>query len=151
MIDKLTTLSLLAALTSGVIGVISMGSIWVLYFEVPYITYINLPFPHIDPAVYVAGELTRVTIEKCNMSKDRVFYTSSSSMVNDKTNEIVDFPKIPLVSAPGCQANSAIYMRIPATTKPGSYHFYGTTSAPGTYATHQIKWETQPFTVKATQ
>lgn len=151
MIDKLTILSLLAALTSGLVGVISMGSVWVLYFEVPYITYTNLPFPQATTSTYLAGQMTNVVISKCNMNTERVFYTSSSSLINDTTNEIVEFPKLPLVAAPGCQTDNAIFMRIPVNTKPGTYHFYGVTSSPGAYATHKVKWEAKPFTVKAAE
>lgn len=146
---KINALVTLAALTGFLTGVLTLGSIWVYYFESPYITYKNEPFPHSNAVIYEPGAPISVVIVKCNSSAAYIFYSSTSTMINEATGAVVVFPRTPLVATPGCQTEVATDMLIPRDTLDGRYHFFGVTTVSGGFASHKIAWKTEPFTVKS--
>lgn len=146
--SKTTVLIALAALTGILVSTITVGSIWVLYIEPPFISYHNLPFPHSGTITYAPGDTAHTLVVKCNSSPNHIFYSTANAMINEETQKVVAFPEIPLVATPGCQTESTADMVVPLDTPEGIYHFYGVTTVSGGYSMHNIPWETQSFMVK---
>lgn len=149
MIDKLTLLSGLAAISSFLIATISFGSIWVFYFEEPYLKYLNLPFPQVSSIHYVQGETLKTIVSKCSTSDKSLLYSSTHFLMNDDTHHIIELPAIPLVVMPGCQTGTIDFTKLPADLLPGTYHAYGTSTISGGYTLHAVPWHTAPFEVVA--
>ena len=62
---------------------ILMLFIWSKYFEEPYLTFQNLPFPVLAKAY--PGRVVPLAIERCNLSHWKRTYVTTHNIINEKT------------------------------------------------------------------
>lgn len=147
MTDRLSIFIGLTGLTSFLLASLSFGSIWVFYFETPYLKYLNAPFPTVGAIAYHAGDSPELVISRCNSYTKNLIYSSTRFLLNETTLQIVELSNIPMIVLPGCQTDAFKLSQIPANTVPGTYHLYGVSTVSGKYAMHAVPWETQSFRV----
>jgi len=120
--------------------------VWGQYFEKPYLTYKNLPFPSFTEQAK-PGELVQIRVERCSTSNKPEKYRMTRTMRNEVTREVSILPPIEVGIAPGChRANSKLHF-VPPSTPPGIYTLWGISTVGGYLRTHQIIWYSEPFEV----
>lgn len=147
MITKLTVMQGLAGSSAILMFVLALGSVWAMYFESPYLTYTNIPFPQVAPALIVPGSNVSMLISRCGTNDKQIMYSSTQFAINEETLVIIAFPVIPLVILPGCQTDKNLVSKLPYDIPAGKYHFYGVTTITGGFINHDIPWTSQTFEV----
>lgn len=116
------------------------------FFESPFLTYKNIPFPPKILQVY-PGEIVPFSVERCNSDAKPRNYQSTHSLLNIETHEPLLLPDVKVMIQPGCTTAESLLNRVPPETPPGKYVVFGTAEVHGTIRDFYIDWRTQEFTV----
>ncbi len=118
-----------------------------LFFDKPFLSYKNLPFPPVVQHV-APGEIVALTVHRCN-SKDRPqTYTTTHTLVNVHTNQFWILPNVTVAIQPGCILGTSLVNRVPEGAPPGLYKLFGMAEVPGVFRQHHVEWYTASFFVK---
>lgn len=145
--SKLALLQGLAGISSMLVVTLTLGSLYAIYFEDPYLAYTNMPFPQVNNELIVPGTDVYTFVSRCSASGQKLQYASTRFAISEETLEVIEFPPTPAVVMPGCRNDKHMVTRLPLNMLSGRYHFYGTTTVAGTFMTHNIEWTSQSFTV----
>lgn len=118
------------------------------FFEKPFLTYKNIPFPPQMIQVY-PGEIIPFHEERCNSDDKPRNYDSTHSLLNIDTHEPLLLPDVKIMIQPGCTTAVSLLNRVPPETPPGKYVVFGTAEVHGTIRDFYIEWRTQEFEVVA--
>lgn len=147
MTTKLVIVQALAAAVSFFIVSVSLLSTWALYFEAPYLTYQNIPFPRSTTDIIQPGGTVGTEITRCNSSNQSLIYNSTKFLINEETLTVTEFPVLSVFVLPGCKTSNFSGTRLPLDIPPGIYHFYGVSTVSGGYISHAVPWYSQSFPV----
>ena len=132
---------LLTALTLMIVGVF----IYSAYFEKPFLSYQNLPFP-VDQKVY-PGQPISVSVIKCNADAEERKYVSTLELECEGKPPIV-FRPIEVTAKPGCHPSIAQVTTIPLDMSVGTYcRSSGDSTIKGLTSEHRVRWNTILFEV----
>jgi hypothetical protein len=119
-----------------------------VFFEKPWLTYENLPFPIKIQPVF-PGELIPIEVLRCNKSGKTQHYSIARSLENIKTGEFTTLPPIEVNMKAGCDAepqmSTAHYA--PLLMKDGEYRLFGTSQIQGLIVTHMVEWTSINFKI----
>lgn len=132
-------LSLMIFLTVGII-------FKYLFFEPPYLTYTNLPFPTLVREIR-AGEVMPLQVIRCNNDDQTHNYVIAHSLENLDTHAYTLLPMVQLNISPGCHPGTSTINRVPPDTPTGRYRVFGTAEIRGLLKTHIVEWYSQEFAV----
>lgn len=119
-----------------------------LWFQPPYLTYENLPFPPHLKAVR-AGEVMPLTVRRCNSSGTLQAYlvTHELDSLSNPAMAAIVMPALPTAIKPGCETVTSLINLVPAATPPGRYRIVGTGITQGALRSHVVPWHSEPFDV----
>lgn len=123
--------------------------IYFLYFEEPWLSYGNIPFPILKTPVHF-GEVAPMTVVRCNSSDRPHTYTLSYSIENLDTGHFTAVPPVIVMAEPGCHAATSLANVLPESSPevpPGHYRTVGLSEVNGTLKTFEVEWYSQPFEV----
>lgn len=134
--------------TAAFVVVCSGLILWALYFEKPFLSYVNLPFP-VRLAQVKAGEVIPLTVRRCNSSDVIRFYdvTHEIRSLSDPSRppRILTSERVSI--APGCTEGVSLINMVPKNSPPGRYVVTGLGIVQGTARTFAVPWYSQPFEV----
>lgn len=117
-------------------------NIYSSYFEKPFLSYKNLPFP-VTPEAVVPGQQISFVVVRCNSSHEIQQLVSTRALVSeDSIMKAVAFDYIFLNIAPGCTPPTPLTATIPLGTAPGFYRLAGKSKVKGLAADHEVSWNT---------
>jgi hypothetical protein len=124
--------------------------VWALWFERPFLSYKNLPFPT-EMAVVRPGDVIPLRVARCNSSDTVRFYGITHELISlDRLNEPSSILRHETVAlSPGCEESISRLNVIPPATQPGRYMARGIGIAQGMMRTFSVPWYSQPFEVVA--
>jgi hypothetical protein len=126
------------------LSLFGMGA-WYGFFEPPFLTYRNLPFPVVrEPR---PGEAVLLTVWRCNADDHERSYAISHVLVRESDEERTILPPGLVPIRPGCTIETSAANVIPAGTLPGRYYVEGHAEAHGTVRRHDVYWRSAAFTV----
>ena len=132
---------LLASLTLMIVGLFTYSA----YFEKPFLSYQNLPFP-VDVKVY-PGQPISVSVIKCNADAEERKYVSTLELECEGKPPIV-FRPIEVTAKSGCHPSIAQVTTIPLDMPVGTYcRSSGDSTIKGLASEHRVRWNTILFEV----
>ena len=151
MTPRMRLLNILAGIFV-ILGVaIYSVNIYSSYFETPFLSYKNLPFP-VTPDVVSAGEQISFMVVRCNSSNDVQQLVSTRALVpEDSIMKAIIFDYIFVNVAPGCTPPTPLTATIPLGTAPGFYRVAGKSKVKGLAADHEVSWNTALIQVVTSQ
>ena len=120
------------------------GGAYYTFFEPPFLTYGNLPFPVLTPRVK-DGNAVLLDVRRCNSDTKTRIYALAHSLVGETMTILL--PAVPTSIRPGCSQSFSAINVIPLNTPPGTYHIEGYAEVQGTLRTSSIAWRSEPFEV----
>ena len=115
-----------------------------VFFEPPFLTYPNLPFPVLTPKVK-HGDAVQLDVRRCNSDTKTRVYGLAHSLVGETVTILL--PAMPTSLPPGCAQAVSVINVVPQGTPPGTYHIEGYAEVQGTLRTYSIPWRSAPFEV----
>lgn len=139
--------ALFAVVSLCMLAVTLIGSVFVIWFEKPFLEYTNLPFA-VERTELHPGEVIPLSIGRCNRTLTPKVVTSTRWLENLGVDQGV-LPMDVVVSSvePGCHVATFLNHRVPDATKPGKYRIRGIASVPGLIKNFSVQWYSAPFTV----
>ena len=124
------------------------GSMYLLFFERPWLSYKNNPFPPTVQNIR-AGETIPMLVIRCSSSNIPRTYRFSHSLMNDSSPTAlpVVLPDSVVSIEPGCHEAISAANRVPKGTAPGIYHILGLVEIQMTLGTAFVEFYSQPFEV----
>lgn len=116
-----------------------------LFFDTPYLSYKNLPFPTVVSSI-TPGEGMVTKVLRCNNSDTTKAYFTTRSLENIDKRVYWILPSAQMAIDPGCVAatnSTALPLEVP----PGTYRLFGTSEVRGILRTHYVDWYSQAFVV----
>jgi hypothetical protein len=135
-----------ACVVLSVLGIVFSTGIFFLFFDKPYLTYKNLPFPAITQVVH-AGDVVILDIIRCNADKQTHVYNTTHSLVEVKKEVYTILPDVRVKLEHGCTQGKSEVNRTPINLPAGRYKVIGTAEVPGLLRMHQVDWFSQEFDV----
>ena len=139
-----TIFTILRAVFNLMLVVIGMTGIYLMYFEQPFLSYGNLPFPVLTPKVK-PGEAVSILVIRCNSDNRTRSYLLSHTLVGGQLKIILPANSVSL--DPGCRKEVSAVNVIPIGTSPGVYRVEGFAEVQGTIRASSIHWESESFEV----
>ena len=134
--------------TAALVLVLLSGYIYSRFFEVPYLTYKNVPFDVTEKVA--AGSPVSADVLRCNSSKKTEAYTTTRNFQKMGANQpAIVLPSVDVTVEPGCEPAISRISIVPDGTVPGWYRFYGVAKVEGLFVMHQVPWGTAFFEVIA--
>lgn len=131
-----------ALLVGGIAGWLA----W-LWFEPPWLTYTNVPFPARVIQVR-AGEVVPVTVARCSTATEpRAYDVTRQLERQDQPAQPVLLPLARVTADPGCVTATSRLHAVPPGTPPGIYRLTGRALIEGSLHSHVVPWHSQPFEV----
>lgn len=134
--------------TVALLCAIVVASYFFLFFDTPYLTYKNLPFPTLMKSVSPGGVIP-VSVHRCNSEDTTKVYTTTHTLQNTRTMVSWILPDARVAIDPGCIVSVSMVNAIPREVPPGTYRLFGTAMVEGAFRTHHVDWYTEPFIVTA--
>lgn len=131
-------------LTAALWVPLALVAIYFIFFEQPFLSYRNLPFPVITKAVK-PGEAVQMVVSRCNSESITRISRVASVLVGPDAEVILPVTDAPIL--PGCSSSVSAVNVIPPGTPPGRYMLRGYGEVIGTFRTHMVEWESQFFDV----
>ena len=125
------------------VATICVGSYYA-FFEPPYLTYENLPFPVLTPVVH-DGEPVLLMVGRCNNDDKTRIYGISHRLVGEHLTILLS--AVPTSIEPGCTTAISAVNVIPKGVPPGTYHIEGYAEVQGTLRTSSVSWRSATFQV----
>ena len=146
------SLSLLAAASAvAMIGILVTIIFYYLFFEKPYLSYTNVPFPALQSVVH-PGEAMPIHVARCNSDNVPHVYeiTRSLERVNQKgeARDYILLPDLRVQIKPGCSDADAQLHIIPAMTPSGTWRLVGLSEVHGVLVRHMVEWYSVPFRIE---
>lgn len=135
-------------ITASVFAVMCLVAfVYLRWYETPYLSYENLPFPTEKPEVR-HGEIVSIVVKRCNSSSE----TRSYMLVHElrrvgSEQEFIALPSMMVAIKPGCETAISSLRRIPLDAQLGQYVITGVAVVDGTLRTHNVPFESLPFEV----
>ena len=134
--------------TAALVAVLVAGYIYSRFFEVPYLTYKNVPFTVTGTAI--PGGPASAPVIRCSSSDTTEAYTTTRNFQKMGANQAaVVLPSVDVTVEPGCEPAISRINIVPDGTLPGYYRFYGVATVQGLFITHKVAWGTAFFEVIA--
>ena len=124
-----------------------LATMWLLFFEPPWLTYPVQPFPIPIKSVQ-QGDVIPMRVVRCNNSGVRRNYSIARSIVDVNTNTAYALPDFLTWIDPGCQNTVSVAHRIPVTLPPGNYRVIGISEIHGALRSTHVEWRSEPFAVE---
>lgn len=126
-----------------------VGALYLLWFQEPYLTYKNLPFPPTLQTVK-PGQVMPLTVVRCSSASTIKSYTITHELRNeDGRSPAVIMPATLVTVAPGCAQTTSLVNLVPAATPPGRYRIVGVAIVEGALRSIPVPWSSQAFEVAA--
>lgn len=140
-----------ALIITLVIGVIVAGNFYFLFFEKPWLRYMNIPFPAL--ATYgKPGHAMPIHIKRCNDDSMPHVYSIASSFERvtkpGETRDAMTLQSVMVQIMPGCSEADSIVHTIPLDTPPGIWRVVGVSEVQGVLRSHLVEWYSVPFEVR---
>lgn len=126
---------------------------YMLFFQTPYLTYENLPFPTVIEQV-APGEVMPIQIARCN--SDHVLHNYTTTRAIERVDpdkhgdpDYIMLPPSHVNIVPGCTTSISLLNRMPEHVPPGKYRLLGVAEVETPFRTHLVKWYSQTFQVVA--
>jgi hypothetical protein len=139
-----TVVSILSMMFSAVLLIF-----WFLFFEKPWLTYENIPFPPVTPVVQ-SGHIVPLEVERCNHSGKEQIYTITHSLQSLDNGKFIILPDTVVSMEPGCFKQLSLINRVPDEVPSGNYKVIGMAEIRGKLKNHYVSWQSTPFVVKGT-
>ena len=134
------------AMAAAVLSAVFVSMLmYLVFFEPPWLTYTNLPFPVLNSPVK-AGSSIRLTVSRCSTASVTRIYAVSRVLV-DKDGKQLLLPAGLATIDPGCLDAVSASNVVPIDTPPGTYTLHGYGEIQGVVRTSSVRWESQPFEV----
>ena len=117
---------------------------YLVFFEPPWLSYTNEPFPVLNSPVK-GGDPVQMVVERCSEAKVTRIYAVSRTLVGSHTSIIL--PASLAAIDPGCTSVVSAVNVVPIGTPPGTYTLRGYGEIQGIVRTSSIRWVSQPFEV----
>lgn len=125
--------------------------VWILsqFFEPPWLTYTNQPFP-VEKRLYKPGDAVPITVSRCNTSGESRAYLITVELLS------IDHPQknsrvATAITGEPAEVGCTVYVNrnnyLPLGTSPGHYRFRGQAWIEGRINGRWIEWKSQPFRV----
>lgn len=125
----------------------SFGALmYALFFEEPYLSYENLPFPPLTPIV-IAGDVVPLQVQRCNRSDNPKTYEIEHSLKDVERNTTIVLPSLVVQIEPGCHKSVSLINLVPAETPSGRYRVVGLAKIQGFLRPHLVEWYSGEFVV----
>jgi hypothetical protein len=138
---------------TGVGFLVSMAAInWTLvyhfFYQEPYLTYRNLPFPPLQETVK-AGHIMPVRVVRCNSDSMPRTYTITRSLepIDSPMPRYYVLESQTIRIKPGCTDETSLANKLPEDVTPGKYRLIGQAEINMGLRTHQVEWTSEPFEV----
>lgn len=140
-------LNCLLFIASALALVIAGLVIWGMFFERPYLTYQNLPFPpelqRVKP-----GQVMPLTVIRCSSASTIKSYLITHELERlDVATPNVLMKSEPTSIKPGCHQSTSLINLVPIATPPGTYRVVGVAVVDGLFHTFPVPWHSQSFEV----
>jgi hypothetical protein len=127
-----------------------VGLLIALWFEAPWLSYENLPFPVLNEHALHVGDEIPLEVTRCNRSGESRSYLITRTFVNaQQPDDVVMLQSTTLPIRAGCTTNTSRANKVPEGTKPGFYRIVGKAQVDSTLRTRWIDWSSMPFEVVA--
>ena len=134
--------------TAVLVAVLVAGYIYSKFFEVPYLSYKNVPFTVLGTAT--PGGPASAPVIRCSSSDTTEAYTTTRNFQKMGSNQAaIVLPSVDVTVEPGCEPAISRINIVPDGTLPGFYRFYGVAFVQGLFVTHKVAWGTSFFEVVA--
>lgn len=118
------------------------------YFEVPYLSYKNVPFTVVGTAV--PGGPASAPVIRCSTSDKTESYRTTRNFQKMGANQVaIVLPSVEVTIEPGCAPAVSRINIVPDNSLPGWYRFYGVAGSQGLFVEHKVPWGTGFFEVVA--
>lgn len=136
------------AAVSAVLCLMAMSAtvFYFLFFERPFLTYSNVPFPVTQPVIH-PGDVVPLEVVRCNASNVTRTYTVSHTLESVPAGRNVVLPASPVTLPPGCTTALSLANELPANVPPGQYRLFGIAEVRGVLMVHYVEWYSKTFTV----
>jgi hypothetical protein len=119
---------------------------WLFFFEPPWLSYKNVPFPPRQMQVQ-AGQPVALRVIRCNSDKFAHVYTVSRGLESLETGQFAVLPDTVVQIRPGCSDETSLANVIPPETAKGKYRIVGIAEIQATFRSIRVEWQSQPFEV----
>lgn len=131
--------------TICIIIIIELG-IYFAFFQPPWLSYTNSPFPVLNDGGKVhRGEDIRLLVARCSSSSTRRIFPIARRLVGPGNPIIVKSDSVPI--EPGCQQVESRVTAASADAPLGFYSLEGYSEAAGPLRTTIVPWRSQQFEV----
>ncbi len=131
------------------VGFLLIWGVYSLWFEPPWLSYKNLPFP-VKVDVVRPGQKVPLRVVRCSKEKEERLYLLSHNLTNMSTgkNYILISGAVPI--KPGCHDETSLANEIPLTFdgEDGTYMVSGVAEISGMIRQYTVKWHSQPFRIE---
>ena len=130
-----------------ILGVFTTA-MYLMFFEEPWLSYKNRPFPILHPTVR-AGEVIPMRVIRCNSTARRRTYGFSHSLVRDDQPTVlpIQMPPAEVFIDSGCHDADSLANVIPVNTPPGRYHVIGLATIQMISGPYSVEFDSQSFEV----
>lgn len=137
-----------AVITVLMMAVVVSVMYFFMFFDVPFLTYENLPFPA-NLKVVEAGRPMPLTVRRCNKSRAPRTYFTTHSLEDMDRHVYWLLPSVQVYIGVGCATSTSLLNRIPSEVPSGTYRLVGIAEVRGVLRTHAVDWYSEPFKVIA--
>ena len=122
-----------------------------LFFEKPYLSYTNVPFPTLHSSA-MPGQVMPIHVARCNSDSISHVYevTRTLERVATGLNQPSDYimmPNIRFAVKPGCSEGDTAAHIVPILTPPGRWRLVGLAEVRGVLKTHMVEFYSTAFDV----
>jgi hypothetical protein len=136
------------ALVLIIIATFNIAVIYNMFYQKPWLTYENLPFPPMSIAGE-PGQILPLLVKRCNNDSVPHVYEVTHSL-----ESVGDNPRYYLLEsqvlriAPGCSEAVSLANRLPKQIPPGEYRLFGAAEIHSGFRSFQVEWHSAQFIVK---
>ena len=131
----------------GMLVSVSVGAGLYFFFEPPFLSYRELPFPTKFPAVR-RGEVMPILVTRCSTADSTRTYGIAHKFVPVGWDGVEVTMKAEFASIePGCGPTWSEINQTSKTMQPGTYRIVGVSDAKGTVRNYAVEWWSVPFEV----
>lgn len=117
---------------------------YLVYFEAPWLAYMNTPFPVLNSPVR-SGTAVQMTVGRCSSANVTRVYALSRALVCGKDSIILPASLVSI--EPGCTSVVSAVNIVPLGAPPGRCYLHGFGEIQGVVRTNSVEWQSQPFDV----
>ena len=128
-----------------ILTIFSIG--YTFFFELPWLSYPKPIFEIVGRNYYYPNEVVPLQVLVCSSANENKSYLVTHSLKSLDDNRFYILAEAYVSAEPGCKPSISYINRLPGDLPTGKYIIFGASRIKGLFKTHDIKWQTNEFTV----